>query len=474
MKLRFKLLGVAFGAFICSCQQPSLIEGRSTSEGSFWQEDIELEVKKSLKDEPVSITILTGEKQQTIEGFGGCFNELGWEELVSLREEKREMILRDLFGPMEGCKFSLCRMPIGANDYALDWYSHNEHAGDLEMKHFSIERDRQRLIPYIKAAQQYASDLKLWASPWCPPSWMKTNNHYACNPGSTNDLKPEGAGSEMVTQFKMEPAVLDAYALYFSKFVRAYEKEGIPIVAVHVQNEPNSCQGFPSCVWRPEDLATLIGKHLGPHFVKEGLETDIFLGTVERPQIERVSAVLDDPEAKKYVQGVGFQWAGKGAIPDVEKRYPEMRLIQTETECGNGSNDWAAAEHTWNLMHHYFSHGANAYMYWNMVLDKTGKSRWGWKQNSMITVDNTNGTITYNPEFYLMKHMSYFIRPGAVKLGTSGEFDQLLAFENPDQSLVLVAYNKENKVKKLKIKVDNQMLVVELKPVSFTTMQVKM
>jgi len=302
---------------------------------------------------------------------------------------------------------------------------------------------------------------------------MKINNHYACSPGVVNDLKPEGAGREMETQFRMEPAILDAYALYFSRFVKAYKKEGIPIVAVHVQNEPNSCQVFPSCVWRPEDLATLVGKHLGPRFEKVGLETDIFLGTVERPQIERVSTVLDDPDARKYIKGVGFQWAGKGAIPDVQKRYPNMRLIQTETECGNGSNDWDAAEHTWNLIHHYFNHGANAYMYWNMVLDQTGKSRWGWKQNSMITVDNIKGTITYNPEFYLMKHMSYFIEPGATKLGVSGEFDQLLAFENPDQSLVIVIYNKENKVKKLKIKVDNQLLVADLKPVSFNTIQVR-
>ena len=241
---RIRIIGffcVALGVCFSSCQKSILIEGRSSSEGSFWNENLAVQVKKSVPDETADVVIRTDQKQQQVEGFGGCFNELGWEELDNLSVDKREMILRDLFDQEAGCKFTICRMPIGANDYAVDWYSHNECIGDLEMKHFSIDRDKQRLVPYIKAAQKYAPNLKVWASPWCPPSWMKTNNHYACSPGVVNDLKPEGAGREMETQFRMEPAILDAYALYFSKFVRAYEKEGIPIVAVHVQNEPNSC-----------------------------------------------------------------------------------------------------------------------------------------------------------------------------------------------------------------------------------------
>ncbi len=467
---------VFWGLFLLmftNCHQIKVLEIKNTTNDAYWQEGALPVISHSTED-GADAEIFTHQKLQVVEGFGGCFNELGWEQLVTLSEKERGQILYDLFDQQDGCKFNLCRMPIGANDYAVDWYSHNEYDGDLAMKHFSIDRDRQRLIPYIQAVQKIAPDLKIWASPWCPPSWMKTNHHYACSPGAVNDLEPEGAGKEMETQFRMEPEMLEAYALYFSKFVQAYEQEGIPVTAVHVQNEPNSCQVFPSCVWRPEDLAFFIGKYLGPRFKKDSLATDIFLGTVERPQIERVSAVLDDPEAQKYVRGVGFQWAGKGAIPDVQQRYPEMRLIQSETECGNGSNDWAAAEHTWNLIHHYFNHGANAYMYWNMVLDETGKSQWGWKQNSMITVDNTSGTITYNPEFYLMKHLSYFIKPGAVKLATSGEFDQLLAFENLDGEVIVVTYNNSPESKELKLKIENQMVISEMPPYSFNTCKMRL
>jgi glucosylceramidase len=195
--------------------------------------------------------------------------------------------------------------------------------------------------------------------------------------------------------------------------VEAYTAQGIPIYAIHPQNELNSCQVFPSCIWRPEDIARFIGGYLGPQFETAGLNTSIFMGTIERPQLERVDTILQNAAAAKYIKGVGFQWAGKDAIPLVHKKYPEMLLWQTETECGDGSNDWKAARHTWDLMRHYFSNGANAYMYWNMVLDETGKSQWGWKQNSMISIDRKTGKVVYNPEFYLMKHLAACVSPGA-------------------------------------------------------------
>ncbi len=114
-------------------------------------------------------------------------------------------------------------MPIGANDYAVDWYSHNEKAGDFEMNAFSIDRDKKRLIPYIKEAQTFKPDLKVWALPWCPPSWLKINNHYACNSNVVNDLAKDKAGKEMHDQFIMKEEFLKAYDLYFSKFVTAYQ-----------------------------------------------------------------------------------------------------------------------------------------------------------------------------------------------------------------------------------------------------------
>jgi len=437
----------------------------SSSPAAYWS-DLSDQVAVKSGDEG-QITIFTDSAKQAIDGFGGCFNELGWQALSYVTESQRDSILLTLFDTQSGCAFNICRMPIGANDYALDWYSHDETPGDYDMSEFNIDRDKKYLIPYIKSALEINPGIKIWGSPWSPPSWMKTNKHYACKPDpEVNDLSPERAGAEMQDQFIMDQPYLDAYALYFSKFINAYEEEGINIYAVHVQNEPNSCQNFPSCTWTPSSLATFIGDHLGPHFEQNGLNKEIWLGTIERPQPERVDTILQDPEAAKYIDGVGFQWAGKGVIPHVNELYPDLPLMQTETVCGNGSNDWAAAENTLDLMKHYFEHGANSYMYWNMVLDETGKSQWGWKQNSMITIDSQTGNITYNPEYYLMRHFSAYVPKDSKYLSTNDS--NTLAFDTPEGTTIFY-YNKLKTPEAISFQVENQVIQATLPAESFNT-----
>jgi len=364
-------------------------------------------------------------------------------------------------------------MPMGANDYSRMFYSYNETAGDFEMKNFSIAHDTAGLLPYIKEAMKYNPKLQVWGSPWCPPSWMKTNNHYACHRDTVqNDLPIAGEGMEGKNQFIMKEQYLKAYALYFAKFIQAYRAEGVNLNAVHVQNEPNSCQVFPSCVWTASALRDFIGKYLGPELIKQELDAQIWLGTIERPSVEKIETVLTDSLSAKYVKGVGFQWAGKGAIPGVHKKYPNMKLMQTETECGDGSNDWKAAEHTWGLMLHYLTNGANSYMYWNIILDETGKSQWGWKQNSMISVDSKTRKAKFNPEFYLMKHLSHFVQPGSKRLITEG-WEDVLAFANPDGSTNLLIYNPFEKVKDINIRVKEQSFSTKIQPKSFNSFTIK-
>lgn len=464
MRKIHRIYMVTIMLFTACNNNPVPIEWVSSTPETKWEvKQIEPEIGQVNNSD--AIHVFPNEKQQMIKGFGGCFNELGWEALKILPEEKKDQIIKSLFDTVEGCKFNLCRMPLGANDYSVDWYSYDEVKDDFGMEHFSIDRDKERLIPYIKKAKVHNPGIKIWASPWCPPSWMKTNSHYACRPDVVNDLTETGRGKEMESQFRMDESYLSAYALYFMKFVEAYRNEGIGIYAVHVQNEPNSCQNFPSCVWTPSDLATFIGAYLGTEFKNKSLETEIWLGTIERHQIERVDTILNRPGVREYISGVGFQWDGQRAIPEVHRKYPDLELMQTETECGNGSNDWAAAEHTFDLMKHYFNNGANAYMYWNMVLDETGKSRWGWKQNAMITIDSNSKSICYNPEFYLMKHFSHFIKPGAYKIKTSD--DNYLAFKNQD-SIVIIARNSGKEIKKY-FKINNLRFNVVLPEKSFST-----
>ncbi|MDF2988211.1 MAG: glycosyl hydrolase [Eubacterium sp.] len=375
---------------------------------------------------------LDGTEHQEWDGFGGCFNELSQMALLSLGEEERNVVYDMLFSKeADGLRFDFCRIPIGASDYAESWYSLNESEGDYEMKNFSIERDRKYLIPYIKEALKRNPHMKFFASPWSPPTWMKypKANNYGTLVWTEENLK--------------------AYAMYFVKFIEAYEKEGIAISQLHLQNEPVSSQKFPSCIWTGEQFAEFIVKYLGPLFEEKKIETKIWLGTLNCPETDErapytrfnnyANLVLHDEEAYKYIEGVSYQWAGKYAVQITHECFPEKKLIQSENECGDGKNTWEYAKYVYELFRHYIHNEVNAYVYWNMALPPKGKSTWGWEQNSMITID---GKAEYNYEYYVMKHFARFIRPKARRLGLKGHFSGTsVAFKNPDGSKILVVQN---------------------------------
>jgi glucosylceramidase len=397
--------------------------------------------------------LVTDRRHQTIDGFGGCFNEMGWQALQALPEDRRSQVLRDLFDPVSGCGFRLGRVPIGASDYALEWYSHDEYDGDFTMEHFSIERDRRYLIPYIRAAMSIQLDLRLFASPWSPPTWMKRPRVY--NSGV----------------LRWEPAILEAYALYLLRFVQAYQAERLPVRQIHVQNEPDSDQKFPSCVWTGSKMRDFIRDYLGPRFRQAGVACEIWAGTIERPDYDAwAHTILLDPGARAFVSGVGYQWAGKGAVQRTHQSWPELRLLQTESECGDGNNTWDYAHYVFTLLHHYLSNGVNGYVYWNMVLPTGSRSTWGWPQNSMITVDATRQTVTYNPEFYVMKHVAHFAVPGSVRIDLQGAWSgNALAFRVPDQSTVVVCANPFNDLVEVVIDEAGHRYILRLEAHSFNT-----
>ena len=379
--------------------------------------------------------------KQTVEGFGTCLNELGWLSLSELSETDRAEILEDLFTP-EGVGLTMARMPLGANDFSVDFYSYDDVDGDLSLEHFSIDRDREALLPFIRAAKAVNPALKLWASPWCPPTWMKVNRHYASRTAPFNGLPKDRETPEGTDAFILDSAHLEAYARYFGKFIDAYKAEGIDISMVMPQNEPNSDQVFPSCTWTPDGLISFL-KYLEPEMDARGVE--VYLGTMERADPEMWDRILDDPQVGPSLKGMGFQWAGKDALPELHRRHPSLPCYQTEQECGDGRNDWRGAMHSWDLMKHYFNNGVQGYFYWNTSLLEGGISTWMWRQNSLVTVDKGNKTFRYTPEYYVLKHASHFVRPGAKVLElTGGNFDDALAFLNPDGRIVLLLANQED------------------------------
>ena len=439
----------------------------SSTPDAQWVKGTTLNPKQT--DKEAEITIYPEQKQQQITGFGACFNEKGWEALLTLPEVSRNKIMRDMFST-DGMNFTWGRMPLGSNDYSLSYYSYDDVPEDFEMKNFNIDRDRYILIPYIKAAMRVNPGLKIWASPWTPPIWMKVNNHYAM--GSQTTVKQMPVGQTIrnnATAFKMEDAYLDAYSLYFSKFVQAYKKEGITISKVMVQNEIVYQPHWQSCTWRPEDLGYFVAQHLGPRFEKDSIKTEIWLGTVNTSNADYVPKVLAEKDAAKYIKGLGVQWSAKKVIDKWHQEFPNLPIMQTESECGNGENNWKSAQYTWSLFQRYMSNGAQCYMYWNPVLDNSGMSTWGWKQNMLIGIDTVSKQVKYNPEYYLMKHISHFVLPGATLISSTAGTNHL-AFQNTDGTIVLLIVNNKNEDEKTSIAVNGKSIELTLKAQSFNTL----
>ena len=408
---------------------------------------------------------LTGKEEQTVEGFGGCFNELGYIALSSLEPERQAEVLDALFGK-DGCAFNWGRIPIGADDYADIWYSHDENDGDYGMEKFSIERDEKYLLPYIREAQKRVPGMKFFASPWSPPAWMKKPAVY--NYG------------RLVRDEKTQLA----YCEYFRKFLDAYEKEGVKVSRLCIQNEPFADQKVPSCLWSSEEFRVFIRDYIGPYFEKEKVDTEIWLGTLNGPtemeftmagiQNDLYSSYVDnilfDDDARKYISGIGYQWNGQRVIHKTHETFPELGLMQTENECGDGSNNWTYAAYIFDLVRHYFQYGVSVYTYWNMILQPGGASTWGWRQNTMITIDPETKEVTYNPEFYVMKHYAHFIKEGAKVLEGSGHWNMsAMAFKNPDGEIIVTVQNTLDRARVFTFEGEGKSFSAELAPHSMNT-----
>ncbi len=421
--------------------------------------------------------------RQTVVGFGTCFSELSHRALSKLSKEDYEAVISELFTPKAGANFTVCRMPIGASDFALKYYSFNDTPGDLAMEHFSIDNDKATLIPLIKDALARNPGIKIWGSPWCPPYWMKVNRNYASVPIRSaptrglildNVITDNGIGKDQIMvegqdSFIQDEAYFESYALYFRKYIQAYREQGIDIFMVMPQNEFNSAQSFPSCTWTAQGLANFL-HYLVPAMKEEGVE--VYFGTVERPNRALVDTILTDPQIGKDIKGAAFQWAGKTALPIIHESYPELTMVMSEQQCFNGANSWNDFMAAWDLLKHNMDNGVSIYEYWNLALFDGEVSTWGWQQNSLISVDYETGTYRYNYEFYEMKHISHYVQPGAVYLGTSGSMEEAMAFRNTDGSIVVLVAEKTGEPRKLTITAGKKNVTVNVPANSVSTIMI--
>jgi len=410
--------------------------------------------------------VMAGKRRQALAGWGGSFNEKGWEALQALDAGARAEVLRRIFAPGEGLSLNFNRIPIGASDYAVSRYSLAETPGDLAMEKFSIERDRKMLIPYVQAAQRLRPDMRFWGSAWSPPPWMKDNGAFDSG------------------KMKDDPKVYAAYALYLAKFVEAYRALQIPVEAVAVQNEPYILTAYPSCKWEPKQYRTFVRDHLGPTLAERKSGATVVLGTFNQPDNEaHAKAVLGDEKARAYVGVLGLQWDGLPIVRAARKLAPALPIWHTETDCGNhwwepgfdaekAQNDMAYAIATWRHIRRYLDGGAELYSLWNIVLDETGKSidaERPWPQNSAIVVNQATKQVTYTPMFQAFQHWSRFSVPGSVVLEPCGT-DLGLAVARPDGSVAVQLMNPGTGEMKFRVQLGKKAWDAVLPAQSFGTL----
>lgn len=383
-------------------------------------------------------------KYQKIKGFGGCFNEIGGLALASLPKEMKEELMQNLFSK-DKAGFSFCRTAIGASDFGASAYSYSETPNDYTLDSFSIKREYKSVIPYIRLAIKYNPELKLFASPWSPPAWMKVSG------------KMEGNNDK--NYLIDTPLIYKTYALYFAKYIEEYAKLGININRLMVQNETDCNPNYPSCIFPPDKMIKFINQYLVPMFAERNIDTEIWGGTyrvVKNSTSYEALLLFSDSLIQKNVKGVGMQYQDYNNLIDFRLKYPQIPMMHTECICHSGENSVEQAYNRLAEIAQYINAGAENFAYWNMILDETSKSGWGWQQNSLITIDRFKKTIKYNPDYAVMYLLSHFIRPGDIRIAHIYTGGNTFAVRSSDGKNKFFVINKEDKCKILTVRIPGE------------------
>ena len=373
---------------------------------------------------------------QEIVGFGASLTDSSaWLIQHMLDARQRDALLKELFGREgNGLGLSFSRLTIGASDFSRHHYSLNDTPDgtpDPDLKHFSIDQNRGDVIPVARAMLAINPQLKIMASPWSAPGWMKDSNS--------------------LIHGRLLPQYYDAFSRYLLRYVDAYAAEGIPIFALTVQNEPDyEPKDYPGMRLNAPARARLIGDHLGPMIARRGSGPLIFDWDHNWDKPEEPMGVLSDPVAGNYVDAVAWHCYGGdvAAQSPVHDAFPDKDAYMTE--CSGG--DWEPVRsgglplQMKNIIIRSMRHWARGALFWNLALDENNGPYAGGCHTcrGVVTIDSRTGEITRTDEYYALAHASRFVRPGAHRIASSGPTDDLdnVAFRNADDgSLVLLVSN---------------------------------
>jgi glucosylceramidase len=405
-----------------------------------------------------TIRVIPGLVLQEMVGFGASLTDASaWLIQNKLTEAQRERLLHDLFGPEPGAGFSFARVDMGASDFALRHYSYDDvpaGATDFELERFSIDADRAATIPILKRALAINPRLRIMASPWSAPAWMKTT------------------GS--LIKGTLRPDAYAAFAEYFRRFVQSYAAEGIPLFAVTVQNEPHhEPDDYPGMRLDPPARAKFIGQHLGPLFERSGITTRILDWDHNWDEPNSPLAVLSDAAARNYVSGVAWHcYAGEvGAQVMVHDAHRDKDVYFTECSGGAWSPNFGD-NLIWTVKHLIIG-ATRAYargvLMWNLALDEKHGPHTGGCGNcrGVVTIDSRTGAVTRNEEYYAFAHASRFVRPGARRIMSGSFVDSLesVAFRNTDDgSFVLIVLNPSGAAREFTVRSDDRRAFVSVAP----------
>jgi len=390
----------------------------------------------------VSVFVNPDKRFQEFLGIGGAITDASAEVFAQLPAGKQKELLTAYYDPEKGIGYTLARTTIHSSDFSSGSYTYIEE-GDRELKTFSIEHDRRYRLPLIKKAIEAAGgELLLYASPWSPPAFMK-------------DSKDMLHGGKLLPEFR------DAWARYYTKFIKAYEAEGVPVWGITVQNEPMAVQIWESSIYTAEEERDFLRDHLGPVMEREGLgDKKIIVWDHNRDLIShRANTIFEDPEAAKYAWGIGFHWYETWAggetmhenLRNVAESYPDKKLIFTEGTNEKFSQEryqhWPNAERYGHSMINDFNAGTVGWTDWNILLDeKGGPNHVGNFCFAPVHADTLTGELIYTPTYYYLGHFAKFVRPGARRLSTTTSRSHLLAtsFMNADGSVATIVMNRSD------------------------------
>jgi glucosylceramidase len=417
-------------------------------------------------------------KYQQIIGFGGSFTEASATILNQVSNKNRKKILEAYFSE-DGANYSLTRTHIASCDFSLNNYTYAKVEHDTALNHFTIEDDKSDLIPMILEAQRTSkAGFKIIASPWTAPPWMKDNKSYV--------------GGKLLPQYN------NAYALYLSKYLSAYRKEGINIWGITVVNEPHgNGNNWESMLFSPKEMTDFVQQHLGPTIEKNGWKNLAILGYDQNRAglKEWVDEMYSDEKSSSYFAGTAIHWYEStfdyfpAALEYAHQKAPNKLIIETEgcidaevpkwrddvwywkKEATDWGWDWASEKEKhlhpkYAPVNRYatdiigcLNHHVNGWIDWNMVLNKQGGPNWfkNWCIAPVI-VDTEKDEVYFTPLYYVMAHFSKFMRPNAVRIGCKINHKEVMAtaVQNQDGSFAIAVFNPTDEPFNISIQLNSE------------------